>query len=192
MTIESGHSAFGAYKTGSYSKLYWLNIDIELRNVFFRLRSGRKRTINPAHLSNLEYCVLDGVGAVANALTVVNEGIDFDRFGVHISGYFESEDLNSDSEMRPPARMVWNKTDDRSPQLDVFIPNYLFRHLTELYVSKQIDRLQMAMLIAVSGNKSEDLDGIEEGFPLLGNSEHLFFRRVQCELLSVYTSLGRH
>ena len=192
MTIESGHSVFGAFRTARYSKLYWLNIDITLLDIFFRQRAGRRKILEPEHPLSLEYCVLEGVGAVANALTVGTEGIDFDRFVVDISGYFDSEEVSSSYDLRPAARMVWNKTEDRTPRLDIYIPNNLLRHLTELYVTKRIDRLQMAMLIAVTGNKSENIEGLQEGFPLLGESEHLSFRRVQCELLSVYTSMGKN
>ena len=191
MRIESDHSVFATFRSARYSSLYWLNIDVDLQDIFFRQGMGRKRIIERERPLSLEYCVLAGVGAVANALTVGSEGIDFDRFKVHISGYFEEEKLTSVYELRPPARMVWSKTEDRSPRLDIYIPNNLLRHLTELYVSKRIDRLQMAMLIAVSENKSENVDALQEGFPLLGESEHLSFRRVQCELLSVYTVLGK-
>ena len=191
MRIESDHGVFATFRSARYSSLYWLNMDVKLQDIFFRQGKGWKRNIARERPLSLEYCVLAGVGAVANALTVGSEGIDFDRFKVHISGYFEEETLTSVYELRPPARMVWSKTEDRSPRLDIYIPNNLLRHLTELYVSKRIDRLQMAMLIAVSENESENVDALQEGFPLLGKSEHLSFRRVQCELLSVYTSLGK-
>ena len=191
MTFKFRHSAFGAFSNVQYQRLYWLNIDVTLRQIFVRQRNGRNRIFTSEIASSSEYCVLHGVGAVANALTIGNEGLDFDRFFVEISGYFESEGLASSHDLRPPARMVWNKVEDRSPQLDIFIPNNLLRHLTELFVTKRIDNVQMAMLIAVIGSRSETLDDGEDRFPLLGKSEHLFFRRVQCELLSVYTSLGK-
>jgi hypothetical protein len=192
MTIESGHSVFGAFRTARYSKLYWLNIDVTLRDIFLRQRGGARTSLRTEHALSLEYCVLEGMGAVANALTVGSEGVDFDRFLVNISGYFENEQFPSSYELRPPARMVWSKTEDRFPRLEIYIPNNLLRHLTELYVTKRIDRLQMAMLIAVAGKKSESDIGLQEGFPLLEESEHLSFRRVQCELLSVYTSLAKN
>ena len=153
MTIESGHSAFGAFRTARSSKLYWFNIDIVLRDIYFRHRSGWRKILEPEPQLALEYCVLEGVGAVGNALTVGTEGIDFDRFVVDISGYFEAEGFPTRDDLRPPARMVWNKIEERSPRLDIYIPNNLFRHLTELYITKRIDSLQMAMLIAVTGNK---------------------------------------
>ncbi len=192
MTIESGHSAFGAFRTARSSKLYWFNIDIVLRDIYFRHRSGWSKILEPEPQLALEYCVLEGVGAVGNALTVGTEGIDFDRFVVDISGYFEAEGFPTRDDLRPPARMVWNKIEERSPRLDIYIPNNLFRHLTELYITKRIDSLKMAMLIAVTGNNSDDPDSLRDGFPLLGESQHLFFPRVQCELLSVYASLGKH
>ncbi len=190
MTFESRHSAFGAFRKAQFQKLYWLNIDVALRGIFIRQRHGRNGIFNPENPFAIEYCVLHGAGAVANALTVGNE-VEFDRFIVEISGYLENA-LASGYELRPPARMVWNRAGDRSPQLDIFIPDNLLRRLTELYVTKRINNVQMAMLIAVIGSKTETPGEGEERFPLLGESENLLFRRVQCELLSVYTSLGRN
>src|SRR5208337_5091106 len=164
------HSVFGIFRRARYSKPYWFNIDITLRDIFFSQQAGRKKILGPKHPSSLECCVLEGVGAVANALTLGSDGIDFDRFVVDISGCFENEEFPSSYELRPPARMMWNKTEDRFPQLDIFIPNNLLRRLTELYVTRRIDRLRMAMLIAVTENESENFDGLQKGFPLLGES----------------------
>jgi hypothetical protein len=180
---------FSEFRDARYPKLYWLNIDVALRDIFFRERTGASRIIQQEHSLSLEYCVLEGLGAVPNALTVGREGMDFDRFVVDISGYSEVEEVPSILEPRAPARMIWNNTNDRSPRLDIYIPNNLTRHLIELYVTKRIDKVLLSMQIAVAGNHSANLNASSDVFPLLNEAENLLFRRVQCDLLSVYTSL---
>src|SRR5579871_3726104 len=185
MTVSSRFSAFGAPR---YSRLYWLNIDVRLREIFYRQRR-RRDDILPGPT---DFCVLEGLGEVANALTVTQHGIDFDRFIVDISGEASEEDETGASEVssRQPSRMIWNKTSDEAPRLDVYIPDNLSRRLVELYVSKRIDRVELSMQMAVVGNARETGEGLPDSFPLLGDEERLLFRRVRCDLLSVYTSIG--
>jgi hypothetical protein len=181
---------FSDLRTSRYSRLYWLDIDVMLQDIFFRQLAVQNNVIRLQQSSSQEYCVLEGVGAVANALTVGRAGVDFDRFIVYISGYNDDEDLFLGYDLRPSARMIWNKSDDRSPRLDIYIPKNISRHLTELYVTKRIDTVKLSVQMGVAGNQAED-DSQPEGFPLLSEAEHLYFRRVQCELLSVYTSIGK-
>jgi hypothetical protein len=192
MAIESRYSVYGGFRTARYSKLYWLNIDVTLRDIFFQQGAERNRIIRHQQPLSLEYCVLEGLGAVANVLTVGLEGMDFDRFLVDITGYVDDEANHSIYELRPTGKMIWSKTNERSPRLDIYIPNNLSRHLIELYVTKRIDRVQLSIQIAVIGDQAGNLNGLPDGFPLVSEADHLFFRRVQCELLSVYTSIGKN
>jgi len=141
---------------------------------------------------SLEYCVLEGVGAVANAVTVGQEAMDIDQFVVHIAGCDEDEDDRPSFELRPSARMVWKHLEGRAPRSELYISNNLLRHLVELYVTKRIDRVQLSIQIAVIGENGHGGEAPPDGVPLLGEAGHLHFRRTQCELLSVYTSLTKN
>jgi hypothetical protein len=190
MAIESRYRFFGDLRTSRYSRLYWLDIDVMLQDLFFRQLAEQDKIIRLRQSSMPEYCVLEGVGAVANALTVGRDGVDFDRFLVYISGYDGDENNSLSYDLRYSSKMIWINTNDRSPRLDIFIPKNISRHLTELYVTKRIDNVKLSVQMAVTGNHVED-DSQPEGFPLLSEAERLYFRRVQCELLSVYTSIGK-
>ncbi len=187
------HAEIGGFGTAQSSKLYWLNIDVRLRDIFFRQRVQRGAIV-PGQSLSLEYCVLQGVGEVANALTVGQNGVDFDRFLVDISGLASKDDgersLGS-LEVRQRAGMVWNKTNERHPRLDIFLPNRVSRHLIELYTTKRMNRIELAMQIAVIRSMIDVKDDLPERFPFLGEEEHLFFPRVRCELLSVYASIAK-
>jgi hypothetical protein len=66
----------------------------------------------------------------------------------------------------------------------------MLRHLVELYVTKRIDAVGMFLQIAVMEWPIEDA-GATDQMPLLDKTGHLYFRRTQCELLSVYAFLSR-
>jgi hypothetical protein len=190
--VKSRCSAFGDFRAADYTKLYWLHIDVMLRDIFVRQRTERNRLISRQQQLPLEYCVLEGVGAVANRLRVGQEGEGFDRFIVEIAGYIDDEENRLTFELRSEAKMIWNKTNDHSPRLDIYIPNKLSRPLMELYVTKRIDRVKLHTQIAVIGEEIGNLDDFPEGFPLLGDADHLYFRRAQCGLFSVITSLRKN
>lgn len=192
MPQKSEYRPYRDFRSVRYSKLYWLNIDVTLRDIFFRQVRKSIAIVRREQSVGLEYCVLQGMGSVANSLTVGRDGVDFDRFIVDISGFLAEEDFDPIYQLRPTAKMIWNDLNARSPRLDIYIPNTLLRRLIELYVTKRIDKVQLATQIAVVGDQSGNISGIPEAFPLLGEAEHLFFRRVQCQLLSVYTSIGKN
>jgi hypothetical protein len=192
MAIKSRYSAFGDFRAADCVKLYWLHIDVMLRDIFVRQRTERKRLIRHQQPLPLEYCVLEGVGGVANRLRVGQDGEGFDRFIVDIAGYIADEENHLTFDLRPSAKLIWHKTNDGSPRLDIYIPNKLLRRLIELYVTKRIDRVQLHTQIAVVGEEMGNFDGFPEGFPLLGDADHLYFRRAQCGLLSVITSLRKN
>jgi hypothetical protein len=184
------YSVYGDFIAARNSKRYWLDIDVGLRNLFHRQLTATNRIISLQQ--TLEYCVLEGVGAVDNALTVGQQRLDFDRFLVHIARNIGTEEEHPVVELRPSARMIWNHLNEPSPRLDIYIPNNISRHLVEFYVTKRIDRVQLSIQIAVVGDRMTTLDGLPEGIPLLDEAGQLHFRRTQCELLSVYTSLARN
>ena len=189
MAIKSRYSSFGDFRTADY---YWLDVDVMLRDIFVRQRTERSRLISHQQPLPLEYCVLEGVGAVANRLRVGQEGEGFDEFIVEIAGYIDDEENHLTFFFRPSARIVWNKANDNSPRLNIYIPNKLLQRLIELYVTKRIDRVQLYAHIAVIEEEIGSLGGFPEGFPLLGDADHLYFRHAHCGLLSVITSLGKN
>ena len=190
MAIKSRYGFFSDLRTSRYSRLYWLDIDVMLQDIFFRQLAAQNNVIRLQQSSCPEYSVLEGVGAVANALTVGKDGVDFDQFIVNIATYYHDQGLSAGHDFGSAAKMIWNKSDDCSPRLDIYIPKNISRHLTELYVTKRIDTVKLSVQMGVTGNQAED-NGQPEGFPLLNEAEQLYFRRVQCELLSVYTSIGK-
>jgi hypothetical protein len=67
----------------------------------------------------LQYCVLHGIGVVANALTVGEKGTDFDHFVVDLVSFVQDEE--NYLEARPSARMIWSEVDPRSQRLEIYI-----------------------------------------------------------------------
>jgi hypothetical protein len=191
MAIKSRSSAFGDFRAPDYIELYWLHVDVTLRDIFVRQRTNRDRLITPQRPLPLEYYVLEGVGDVVNRLRVGQDEEGFDRFVVEIAGYIGDKDLLT-FESRPPAKMVWNKTNDHSPRLDIYIPKHLSRRLIELYVTKRIDRVQFYTKIAVNREEIDNLDGFPERLLLLSDADRLYFHHAQCGLFSVITSLGKN
>ena len=174
-----------------YQQLYWLDINVTLQNVFFTQSSVAGRINKYRQPWSLGYCVLEGVGAVKKALTVVQDRLEFDRFVVRIAGY--EEDTLDESELGPRScRLVWDNTDAHSLQSVVYIAHGLLRHLVELFVTKRIDEVQLSVQIAVAGGHPSKLEVASDGLPLLGEAGRLHFRRSRCELLSVYTSLAKN
>jgi hypothetical protein len=87
--------------------------------------------------------------------------------------------------------MVWSEVDAHSPRLEIYVQTKMLRHLVELYVTKRIDAIIMSMKIAVERQAIIDTSADSELLPLLDKDGHLYFRRTQCELLSVNASLAR-
>ena len=170
-------------------RMYWLNIELNINDILFRQRVVQNNILVHPRPLTLEYCVLHGIGAVANALTVGESGADFDHFVVDLASFTQNEE--NYPEARPSARMIWSEVDPRSQRLEIYIWNNTLRHLVELYVTKRIDKVVMFMQIAVIAEPSAKTGASPEILPLLDQTGHLYFRHTQCELLSVFTSLGR-
>jgi hypothetical protein len=173
------------------SKLYWLDIDVNFQE---RIRQQRMIPSNfTAHQPrlSLQYSVLHGVGAVANALSVGETGTTFRNFEVDVAALVQPDEDISLPERHRSARMIWNEMDVRSPRLEIYVQTKMLRHLVELYVTKRIDTVIMWMKIEVVRQPIVDTSPNSELLPLLDKEGHLYFRRTQCELLSVHASLAR-
>jgi hypothetical protein len=173
----------------SRSKLYWLDIDVTFDDI------TRQQRIISSHIivrrpSSLQYPVLHGVGTVANALSVGDTATIFDRFLVDVAALLRTEDSFGLPELHRSARMIWNEVNVPSPRLEIYVQTKMLRHLVELYVTKRIDTIIMSMKIAVERQAVIDTSADSELLPLLDKDGHLYFRRTQCELLSVHASLA--
>jgi hypothetical protein len=171
------------------SKLYWLDIDVTFDDITRQQQIIPSRLIVRRPPSVLQYSVLHGVATVANALSVGDAGTSFDRFQVDVAALVQTEDSFGLPEIHRSARMIWNEVDVRSPRLEIYLQTKMLRHLVELYVTKRIDTVAMSMKIAVERQTIIDTSVGSELLPLLDKDGHLYFRRTQCELLSVHAAL---
>jgi hypothetical protein len=140
--------------------------------------------------SALQYSVLHGVATVANALSVGDAAITFDRFHVDVAALVQTEDNFGLPEIHRSARMIWNEVDVSSPRLEIYVQTRMLRHLVELYVTKRIDTVAISMKIAVERQAAINTSAESELLPLLDNYGHLYVRHTQCELLSVHAGLA--
>ena len=174
----------------SRSKLYWLDIDVVFNDIT-RQQQMLSSKIVVRQPSSFQYSILHGVGTVANALTVGDKTSTFDRFRADVAALVQTEGNFGLPDLHRSARMVWNEVDVRSPRLEIYVQAKMLRHLVELYVTKRVDTVIMSMKIAVERQDTIDTSAEFELLPLLDKDGHLYFRRTQCELLSVHASLDR-
>jgi hypothetical protein len=114
MIINARSNQYVSRETDPSSKLYWLNIEVNINDILFRQRAIQHNTlVHPPRPLTLEYCVLRGIGAVANALTVGEKGTDFDHFVVDLASFMQSEE--NYLEARPSARMTWSDSPLAAP-----------------------------------------------------------------------------
>jgi hypothetical protein len=188
MAIETSHTSFRE-SSDPRSKLYWLDIDVTFDDITRQQQMISSRIIVRRPPSSLQYSVLHGVGTVANALSVGDTAATFDRFHVDVAALVQTEGDSGLPELHRSARMIWNEADVRSPRMEIYVQTKMLRHLVELYVTKRIDTVIMSMKIAVERQAVIDRSADSELLPLLDKDGHLYFRRTQCELLSVHASL---
>ena len=140
--------------------------------------------------SPLQYSVLHGVGTVANALSVGDWAKTFDRFAVDVAALVQNDEDFAASDHNRSARMIWNEVDVRAPRLQIYyVQTKMLRHLVELYVTKRINNIIMSMKIAIVRQMIADASLDSELLPVLDKDGRLYFRRTQCELLSVQAYL---
>jgi hypothetical protein len=169
------------------SKLYWLDIDVTFHEITRQQKLISSRISVHRLPSSSQYSVLHGVGTVADALSVGDVATIFDRFQVDVAALVQMEE--NFPGLHRSAQMVWSEVDAISPQLEIYVQTKMLRHLVELYVSKRIDVIKMSMKIAVDHQAILDTSADSELLPLLDKDGHLYFRRTQCELLSVNAAL---
>ena len=118
------------------SKLYWLDIDVNFHELLRQQRMipNNIRAHRPS--SSLQYSVLQGAGAVTNALSVGEKGTTFHNFEVDVAALVQTDEKITVAERYRSARMIWNETDVRSPRLEIYVQTKMLRHLVELYVTK--------------------------------------------------------
>jgi hypothetical protein len=188
MPNSNGHTSFRE-PPDPRSKLYWLDIDVTFNDIMRQQRMIPGESIIRLPPSPLQYSVLHGVGTVANALSVGDRAKTFDRFAVDVAAFLQTDEILAPYELHRSARMIWNEVDVRSPRLQIYIQTKMLRHLVELYVTKRIDTVVMSMKIAIVRQIMADAGPESELLPVLDKDGRLYFRRTQCELLSVQASL---
>ncbi len=174
----------------SRSRMYWLDIDVTFSDIIRQQRIISSHGIGHLLPSSLEYSVLNGVGTVANALSVGDSGTSFNRFEVDVAAFVQTNEYFEPYELHRSAKMIWNDVDVQSPRLEIRVQPKMLRHLVELYVTKRIDRVIMSMKIAVTRQPIADRSSGFELLPLLDQNGRLYFRGTQSELLSVRASLA--
>jgi hypothetical protein len=190
MVTEAHNKLFGDGADRS-SKLYWLDVYVNFNRITRQQRMlASNLAVRRPPLSS-QYCVLHGLGTVANSVAVVEKETNFDHFGADVMAFVETGDKLPNHEIHRSAKMVWSESDPHSPRLEIYIQNNMLRHLVELYVTKRIDIVIMSMKIAVIELPVAETGSVNETLPLLYKDGHLYFRRAQCELLSVRASISR-
>jgi hypothetical protein len=188
MATSAGHTSFHE-RLDPRSKLYWLDIDVTFNDILRQQRMSPGDSVVRLPPASSQYSVLHGVGTVANALSVGDRAKTFDRFAVDVAAFLQTDEHFAPSERHRSAKMIWNDVDVRSPRLQIHVQTKMLRHLVELYVTKRIDTVIMSMKIAIVREIIANTGRDSELLPVLDKDGRLYFRRTQCELLSVQASL---
>jgi hypothetical protein len=174
----------------SRSRLYWLDIDVTFNHIMRQERMIPSDQIARLPPSSLQFSILNGVGTVENALSVGNSDTTFNRFEVDVAAFVQTDEYFEPAELNRSAKMIWNDVDIEAPRLEIYVQPKMLRHLVELYVSKRIDEVVMSMKIAITRQPVGGASSGSELLPLLDRDGRLYFRRTQCELLSVRAFLA--
>jgi hypothetical protein len=174
----------------SRSKLYWLDIDVTFNDMLRQERIVPRRQAAGVPITTLQYTILNGIGTVENALSVGNGDTTFNRFEVDVAEFEQTDEYFEPAELNRSAKMLWNDVDVEAPRLEIYVQPKMLRHLVELYVTKRIDTVMMSMKIAITRQPVVERNPGSERLPLLDRDGRLYFRRTQCELLSVQASLA--
>jgi hypothetical protein len=174
----------------SRQKLYWLDIEVTFSDLIRQERIIPRRQASRLPILTLQHSILNGVGTVENALSVGNGETTFNRFEVDVAAFEQTDEYFEPAELNRSAKMLWNDVDVEAPRLEIYVQPKMLRHLVELYVTKRIDTVIMSMKIAITRQLVGDSGAGSERLPLLDRDGRLYFRRTQCELLSVQASLA--
>jgi hypothetical protein len=189
MTTDTVRTSTRA-RSDTQSRLYWLDIDVTFNDIIRQERVIPRHQVQRLPLSSLQYSILNGVGTVENALSVGNSDTTFNQFEVDVAAFVQTDETFEPAELNRSAKMIWNDVDVEAPRLEIYVRPKMLGHLVELYVSKRIDTVIMSMKIAVSRQPIGGRGSGSELLPLLDKDGRLYFRRTQCELLSVQASLA--
>jgi hypothetical protein len=170
-------------------RLYWLDIDVTFNDIMRQDRVIPRHQIARLPRSSLQYSILNGVGIVENALSVGNSDTTFNRFEVDVAAFVQTGETFEAAELNRSAKMIWNDVDVEAPRLEIYVQPKMLRHLVELYLTKRIDTVLMSMKIAITRQPIGSAIPVSD-LPLLDRDGRLYFRRTQCELLSVQASLA--
>jgi hypothetical protein len=170
--------------------MYWLDIDVNFNDIIRQDRIIPRHQVAGLPLSSLQYSVLNGVGTVENALSVGDGVTTFNQFEVDVAAFVQTDENFEPAELNRSAKMIWNDVDVEAPRLEIYVQPKMLRHLVELYISKRIDTVIMSMKIAITRQLMDSGAVTSERLPLLDRDGRLYFRRTQCELLSVQASLA--
>src|ERR1700749_3544802 len=173
----------------SRSRLYWLDIDVTFNDILRQERMIPRDQIARLPLPSLQFSILNGLGTVENALSVGDSDTTFNRFEVDVAAFIQTDEYFEPAELNRSAKMIWNDVDIEAPRLEIYVQPKMLRHLVELYVSKRIDKVVMSMKIAITRQPVGGVGSGSDLLPLLDREGRLYFRRTQCELLSVRASL---
>ena len=174
----------------SRSKLYWLDIGVTFGDIIRQDRIIPRHQVARLPLASLQSSVLNGVGIVENALSVGHSDSTFNQFEVDVAAFEQTNESFEPAELNRSAKMIWNDVDVEAPRLEIYVQPKMLRHLVELYLTKRIDTVIMSMKIAITRQPVGGV-GFGSDLPLLDRDGRLYFRRTQCELLSVQASLSR-
>jgi hypothetical protein len=173
------------------SKLYWLDVDVNFQKIIRQQRMIPSNLVVRQPPSSFQYSILQGVGTVANALSVGEKGTTFLHFEVGVTALVQTDENLALADRHRSSRMIWDEEDVRSPRLEIYVQTKMLRHLVELYVTKRIDTVIMSMKIAVVLETIVAANPGSELLPILDKDGHLYFRHTRCELLSVHALLAR-
>jgi hypothetical protein len=189
MTIDNSNLSSNQ-KPSLQTGAFFLDIDLDLNNI-----TRPNETFSNCAIVNIpqispKYSILHGLGKVANALSVGDMAESFNRFQVDVAALAQPEDNYNLPKLHRTTRMIWNEVDIHSPRLEIYVQGRMLRHLVELYVTKRMNFVIMSMKIIVDQQSIVDKKADSEVLPLLNNDGHLYFRRTQCELLSVHAAFS--
>lgn len=190
-------NAFSRTKYKAYENIYWVDIDIALHKLIVRRRLSTLNFLDRQGPSYIEYCAIEGIGALKQVAYDLQggvedhqEGVEDYQFDVQVAG---GQEIDMDPFDQPfLCRLVWDRASDRSWRSKIYISSNMLRHLVELFVTKRIDSVKLSLQLRTFKDRIGNIEmPSPDGFPLLSEAGHLYFRRSQCELLSVYASMGK-
>src|SRR5208283_2633114 len=111
-------------------------------------------------------------------------------FLVYISGYHDSDRLDRDEDIdrRSICYIATDHGPSYEPHSKIYIENYLFRRLVELYASKRIDSARISIVLKVLQDPSGAIELPTSSQAMLRTAGDRHQSRAH--LMSVQTSLG--